>query len=65
MGIDRVEHQITLGNGGERSKEMDQMIELMISDEIYYDPNLQMYGGINLRKDIPDLVFNNDWCTSS
>tara|TARA_X000001036_G_scaffold88337_1_gene80457 strand:- start:162 stop:1619 length:1458 start_codon:yes stop_codon:yes gene_type:complete len=60
MGIDRVEHQITLGNGGERSKEMDQMIELMISDEIYYDPNLQMYGGINLRKDIPDLVWTDE-----
>ena len=36
------------------------MIELMISDEIYYDPNLQMYGGINLRKDIPDLVWTDE-----
>ena len=60
MGIDRVEHQITLGNGGERSKEMDQMIKLMINDEVYYDPNLQMYGGINLRKDIPDLIWTDE-----
>ena len=39
MGLDRVEHRITLGIGGERSAEMDQMIELMIDNQVYYDPN--------------------------
>ena len=60
MGLDRVEHQITLGNGGEKSKEMDQMIDLMIKRKIYYDANLQMYGGINLRAQIPDLVWTDE-----
>ena len=52
MGLDRVEHRITLGIGGERSADMDQMIELMINNQVYYDPNIQMYGGITLRKEL-------------
>ncbi len=61
MGLDRVEHRITLGIGGERSAEMDQMIELMIDNQVYYDPNLQMYGGINLRKELgTDLVWTDE-----
>ena len=31
MGIDRVEHQLTLGSGGPQSADMQQMIDLMIS----------------------------------
>lgn len=50
MGLDRVEHQLTLGSGGEDSAEMPQMIELMLAHDVYYDANLQMYGGINERK---------------
>ena len=52
MGLDRVEHRITLGIGGERSADMDQMIKLMINNQVYYDPNIQMYGGITLRKEL-------------
>ncbi len=51
MGIDRVEHQVTLGSGGPQSAEMDQMIDLIIEHQVYYDANLQMYGGINLRNE--------------
>jgi len=50
MGMDRVEHQLTLGSGGPRSAEMQQMVELMLAHQVYYDANLQMYGGINLRQ---------------
>jgi imidazolonepropionase-like amidohydrolase len=50
MGMDRVEHQLTLGSGGPRSAEMQQMVELMLLHQVYYDANLQMYGGINLRQ---------------
>ncbi len=50
MGIDRVEHQLTLGSGGPRSAEMQQMVDLMIAHRVYYDANLQMYGGIDLRR---------------
>ena len=50
MGLDRVEHQLTLGSGGEESAEMPEMIELMLEHGVYYDANLQMYGGINERK---------------
>jgi len=52
MGIDRVEHQLTLGSGGPRSAGMNQMIDLMVKHQVYYDANLQMYGGINLRNEL-------------
>lgn len=50
MGIDRIEHQLTLGSGGPGSAEMPQMIELMLTHGVFYDANLQMYGGINERR---------------
>jgi len=50
MGLDRVEHQLTLGSGGPDSAEMPQMIDLMLTHDVYYDANLQMYGGINERR---------------
>jgi len=50
MGLDRVEHQLTLGSGGPESAEMPQMIDLMLAHGVYYDANLQMYGGINERR---------------
>ena len=50
MGLDRVEHQLTLGSGGPRSAELPQMIDLMLDHNVYYDANLQMYGGINERR---------------
>jgi hypothetical protein len=31
---------------------MDQMIDLIVKHQVYYDANLQMYGGINLRNDL-------------
>lgn len=61
MGIDRVEHQITLGSGGPRSAEMEQMIDLILAHQVYYDANLQMYGGINLRRERQsDMVWTNE-----
>ena len=61
MGIDRVEHQITLGSGGPQSAEMETMIELILEHQVYYDANLQMYGGINLRKELdPDMVWTDE-----
>jgi imidazolonepropionase-like amidohydrolase len=61
MGIDRVEHQLTLGSGGPRSAEMQQMIDLMIAHQVYYDANLQMYGGIDLRrKHGSDMVWTDE-----
>ena len=55
MGIDRIEHQLTLALGSDdpRSAEMDEMVDLMIKHQVYYSANLQMYGGINLRRDHP------------
>ena len=50
MGLDRVEHQLTLGSGGPESAEMPQMIDLILAHNVYYDANLQMYGGINERR---------------
>ena len=50
MGLDRVEHQLTLGSGGPESAEMPQIIDLMLAHNVFYDANLQMYGGINERR---------------
>jgi len=52
MGMDRIEHQLTLalGPGDASSAEMREVVELMIKHQVYYDANLQMYGGINLRR---------------
>ena len=61
MGLDRVEHQLTLGSGGPGSAEMEQMIDLMLVHQVYYDANLQMYGGINLRREhLSDMVWTNE-----
>ena len=61
MGIDRIEHQLTLGSGGPRSSEMVQMVDLILAHQVYYDANLQMYGGINLRREHPsDMVWTDE-----
>ena len=60
MGLDRVEHQLTLGSGGPGSAEMQQMIDLMLAHEVYYDANLQMYGGINERRAHPSEMLWTD-----
>ncbi len=60
MGLDRLEHNITLGNGGPRSSELDEVIGLLLEKQVYFDANLQMYGGINLRRDLPDLVWTDE-----
>lgn len=55
MGIDRIEHQLTpaVGSDDPKSAEMYEMVDLMIQHQVYYDANLQMYGGINQRRDHP------------
>lgn len=60
MGLDRLEHNITLGNGGPRSSEMDEVIELLLDKNVFFDANLQMYGGINLRAELPGMVWTDE-----
>ena len=61
MGMDRVEHQLTLGSGGPGSAEMEQMIDLVLAHQVYYDANLQMYGGINQRQaHLSEMVWTNE-----
>jgi imidazolonepropionase-like amidohydrolase len=61
MGLDRVEHQLTLGSGGPDSAEMPQMIEMMLAHDVFYDANLQMYGGINeRRKHTAEMVWTDE-----
>ena len=52
MGIDRIEHQLTLSTGEPATEEMNQMIDLLLEHQVYYDANLQMYGSVNLRREI-------------
>jgi imidazolonepropionase-like amidohydrolase len=60
MGLDRLEHNMTLGSGGPRSAELDEVIELLLKYQVFFDANVQMYGGINLRKDLPGMVWTNE-----
>lgn len=61
MGIDRVEHRLTIGSGGPRSADMNDIIALMIKHQVYYDPNLQMYGSVNLRNEIgADMTWTDE-----
>jgi hypothetical protein len=60
MGLDRVEHQLTLGSGGPRSAEMQQMIDLMLANDLFYVATLQMYGGINERRAHPSEMLWTD-----
>ncbi len=60
MGIDRIEHRLTLGSGGPRSADMQQMIDMLLKHEVYYDANLQMYGSINLRAELGDAMIWTD-----
>jgi imidazolonepropionase-like amidohydrolase len=60
MGLDRLEHNITLGAGGPQSAEADEVIGLLLKHRVFFDPNLQMYGGINLRKDLTGMVWTDE-----
>jgi imidazolonepropionase-like amidohydrolase len=61
MGLDRLEHQITLGSGGAESADMEEVIDLILQHQVYYGANLQMYGGVNLREELgADMVWTNE-----
>jgi imidazolonepropionase-like amidohydrolase len=60
MGLDRLEHNMTLGTGGPRSAEADEVIDLLLEKQVFFDANLQMYGGINLRKELPGMVWTDE-----
>jgi len=60
MGLDRLEHNITLGNGGPRSSEMDEVIDLLLGQQVFFDANLQMYGSVNLRADLAGMVWTDE-----
>ena len=60
MGLDRLEHNMTLGSGGPRSAEADEVIGLLLEKQVFFDANLQMYGGINLRNELPGMVWTDE-----
>lgn len=63
MGMDRIEHQLTLALNADdpRSEEMHEMVDLMLEHQVHYGPNLQMYGGINLRTEhLAEMVWVNE-----
>ncbi|MCZ6779243.1 MAG: amidohydrolase family protein [Acidobacteria bacterium] len=49
MGIDRIEHRLTLGSEKINASELETMINLFLENDVYYDANLQMYGEAGLR----------------
>lgn len=63
MGMDRIEHQLTLALGTDdpRSAEMQQMVDLMLEHQVYYGAHLQMYGGIIQRnKHLSEMVWADE-----
>jgi len=61
MKIDRIEHWITLEEGGEKESELSEMIALFLKHKIFFDPNLQMYGEGKLRNDPAlDMVWTDE-----
>ncbi len=63
MGMDRIEHQLTLGvsTTDPRSAEMQKNVELMLKHQVFYDTNLQMYGGIIQReKHLSEMVWTDE-----
>ena len=61
MGIDRVEHWITLEDGSEKTSELEEMIEIFLQHGTFFDANLQMYGEGKLRNDPNlDMVWHDE-----
>ena len=63
LGMDRIEHQLLLALSPEEADpdELAEIIQLMIDKQVYYDPNLQMYGSVNLRqKHIENMVWTDE-----
>ena len=63
MGMDRIEHQLTLAlePGDAQTAETQEMVALMIEHQVYYDANLQMYGGVNLRRShVDEMVWTDE-----
>lgn len=63
MGMDRIEHQLTLALGADdpRSEEMQEMVDLMLEHQVYYGAHLQMYGGIIQRsKHLSEMIWTDE-----
>lgn len=60
LGLSRLEHNITLGTDNSSSAEADEVIGLLLEYQVFFDPNLQMYGGINLRRELPGMVWTDE-----
>jgi imidazolonepropionase-like amidohydrolase len=61
MGIDRIEHWITLDEEPSEDSELEEMIALFLEREIFFDANMQMYGDARLRNDPRlDMVWTDE-----
>jgi imidazolonepropionase-like amidohydrolase len=63
MGMDRIEHQLTfaVGRSDLARAEMHEIVDLMLAHQVYYDANLQMYGGINeIEKHIGEMLWADE-----
>jgi imidazolonepropionase-like amidohydrolase len=61
MGMDRIEHWITLEDGSEKTSELEAMIALFLKHGAFFDANLQMYGEGKLRNDPSlDMVWHDE-----
>ncbi len=60
MGLDRVEHWITRGRG-EDPAELERLIDLFLEEQVYFDANLQMFGGNMINHSQLDMAWVDEF----
>ncbi len=60
MGLDRVEHWITRGSEPEPG-ELERLIGLFLEEQVYFDANLQMFGGNMANHPQLDMVWVDEY----
>ena len=60
MGLDRVEHWITRGRDSDPA-ELERLIDLFLKEQVYFDANLQMFGGNMANHTKLDMVWVDEF----
>ncbi len=60
MGLDRIEHWITRG-GEPEPGELERLIGLFLDEQVYFDANLQMFGGNMSNHSQLDMVWVDEY----
>lgn len=61
MGLDRIEHWITRGRVDGDPEELERLIDLFLEEQVYFDANLQMFGGDMTNHPQLDMVWVDEY----